>query len=89
MTITGAGFGGGLDVFFGGTLAQDITFVSDTKITAVSPPEPSGQPATVNVTVSCSGAVSPEVAADEFSYLMAAPSPATLPPLSVTSSAGH
>ena len=88
MTITGAGFGDGLDVFFGGTLAQDIIFVSDTKITAVSPLKQPGQPATVDVTVSCSGIVSPVVAADEFSYRMTAPSPAT-PPSSVTSSAGQ
>jgi hypothetical protein len=89
VTITGAGFGGGLEVFFGDTPAQDITSVSNTKITAVSPPEPSGQPATVNVTVSCSGVVSPTVAADEFSYSVAVPSPATSPPSSVTSSAGQ
>jgi IPT/TIG domain len=68
VTITGTGFGEGADVSFGGTPAIGVTLKSDTQITAVSPSEQPGQPATVDITVSCAGNVSRVVAADEFSY---------------------
>ena len=80
VTITGTGFGEGAGVSFGGTPAKDVTPESGTEITAVSPPE---QPGTVDITVSCGGAVSRVVAADKFSY-----SAAMVPPSSGTSSAG-
>lgn len=79
VTITGTGFGAGADVLFGGTSATDITPESDTEITAVSPPEQPGHSATVDVTVSCAGGVSPVVAADKFSYSAATPSPSDTP----------
>jgi IPT/TIG domain len=80
VVITGTGFGEGADVSFGGTPAKDVTAESGTQITAVSPPKQPGQPATVDITVSCAGNVSRVVAADKFSY--------STPPPSVTSSAG-
>jgi hypothetical protein len=83
VTVTGTGFGEGEDVSFGGTPAKDTTPESDTKINAVSPPQEPGQPATVDITVSCAGNVSPVVAADKFSYRTA-----MAPPSSGTSSAG-
>jgi hypothetical protein len=81
VTITGTGLGEGASVFFGGTPAWRVIPESDTEIIAISPAEQPGQPSTVDITVSCSGSVSPVVAADQFSYLQAPPSssPATTP----------
>jgi hypothetical protein len=42
VTINGAGFEAGYDIFFGGTLADDIVFVNDTQYTCTTPPHPAG-----------------------------------------------
>ena len=52
VTITGTGFGIGLDVFFGGSRAQSITIDSGGELIATSPPRVRGIAA---ITVSCAG----------------------------------
>jgi hypothetical protein len=81
VTITGTGFGVGdpaTTVTFGGADATDVTVVSSTEITAVTPPSPLPSPGTgpVAVTVSDSGG-GPVTAAQQFTYF-AAPTIATL-----------
>ncbi len=63
VTITGSGFTGATVVYFGGSRAA-MTVVSDTEITATSPPG-SG---TVDVTVVTANGTSATSAADQFSY---------------------
>ncbi|MGO8748092.1 MAG: IPT/TIG domain-containing protein [Thermoguttaceae bacterium] len=68
MTITGSGFTGATEVYFGTVAASYFLVNSDTQITDVSPP---GTVGTVNVTVATAGGTSPDSAADEFSYSLA------------------
>jgi IPT/TIG domain-containing protein len=63
VTITGSGFTGATEVDFGNVSAA-MTVVSDTEITATSPPG-SG---TLDVTVVTPHGTSPTSPADQFSY---------------------
>ncbi len=65
ITITGSGFTGALAVSFGGTAAVSFSVVSDTQITAVSPPRAAG---TVDITVTCIFGASAVSQADQFTY---------------------
>ena len=65
VTITGTGFTGATKVAFSSVLASSYSVVSDTKITAVSPPQAAG---TYNVRVATTGGISPVVMADRFTY---------------------
>lgn len=64
VTITGSGFTGATNVFFGATAATGVTVASDSSITVTSPPG-SG---TVDVTVTTPLGTSVVGAADQFSY---------------------
>jgi hypothetical protein len=66
VKITGTGFSGATAVNFGSNPATAFTVVSDTSITAVSPPVNSG--AAANVTVTTPGGTSTTTAADVFTY---------------------
>ena len=74
VTVTGTGFGGEVQVFFGSAPADAVAIMSSTEITATSPPGQAVQPA-VDVTVACNGSVSPTVTADQFTYIATTPSP--------------
>jgi hypothetical protein len=76
VTITGAHFANASAVAFGGTPAAGFMYVSDTQITATSPPG-SG---TVDVTVATPGGTSSTSAADRFSYESPSPLPSPSPP---------
>jgi hypothetical protein len=65
VTISGANLTGATAVNFGGTPAASFMVVSDTKITAVSPPGHG----TVDVTVTTSGGTSAATPADHFRFL--------------------
>ncbi|HEV2655410.1 MAG TPA: IPT/TIG domain-containing protein, partial [Ktedonobacteraceae bacterium] len=64
VTITGSGFTGATAVSFGSTAGTDVTVVSDTQITVVSPAG-SGR---VDVTVTTSAGTSQTSTADQFTY---------------------
>src|SRR6478672_2293477 len=66
VTITGCGFTGATAVKFGGTTAS-FNFVSDTKITAVSPAHTAAPAADVTVTTPLG--TSPTNPGDEFEYI--------------------
>jgi trimeric autotransporter adhesin len=70
VTITGTNFTGTTGVQFGATAATSFTVVSDTQIVAVSP---AGSVGVVDVTVTTAGGTSVVSAADQFTYLAAAP----------------
>jgi large repetitive protein len=70
VTITGTGFSGSLSVNFGTITASNVSIVSPTQITAISPPNSAG---TVHVTVTGLGGTTATSSADQFTYL-AAPS---------------
>jgi hypothetical protein len=85
VTITGTGFGLGLEVFFGGSPSL-YALRSATVVVATSPP---GTPGPAVVTVSCAGVVSRSSPAVEFTYQAVAGSPAdgspdAMPPSSPT-----
>ena len=74
VTITGSGFAPGsstTDVLFGTTLATNVTVVSPTTITAVSPAATGAGP--VNVTVITVGGPSNNSSADVFTYTVDGP----------------
>jgi hypothetical protein len=72
VTITGTGFGLGLEVFFGRSPSL-YAIRSATVVVATSPP---GTPGAAAVTVSCAGVVStPTSPAVDFTYQSVAPSP--------------
>jgi hypothetical protein len=64
VTITGTNLSGGMIVHFGALLATNVTVVSSTQITAVSP----AGTGTVDVTVTGPGGVSAISSADQFTY---------------------
>jgi hypothetical protein len=85
VTVTGSGFGPGLEVFFGGSPSL-YALRSATVLVATSPPRTPGPAA---VTVSCGGVVSRSSPAVEFTYQAVAGSPAdgspdAMPPSSPT-----
>lgn len=65
VTITGSGFVPGTSVDFGTTAAKKVTFVSPTKLKAVSPAEPSGS---VDVTATTAAGTSATSAGDVFTF---------------------
>jgi hypothetical protein len=71
VTITGTGFGLGLEVFFGGSSSL-YALRSATVVVATSPP---GTPGAAAITVSCAGVVSKPSPAVEFTYQAVAGSP--------------
>jgi hypothetical protein len=83
VTITGTGFTGLSAVNFGTTPATSDTFVSDTSITAESPPGTGA----VDVTVTATGGTSPTSPADVFTYV-AAPAVSGLTPTRGPSAGG-
>jgi IPT/TIG domain len=72
VTITGTGFGLGLEVFFGRSPSL-YALRSATEVIATSPP---GTPGAAAVTVSCAGVVSTPSPAVDFTYQAVARSPA-------------
>src|SRR6266851_3272810 len=69
VTITGTGFTSDASVLFGSTPASGITFISDTKITAISPPGCG----IANVTVSTPNGTSATSPVDLFTYVPSTP----------------
>lgn len=65
VTVTGSGFTSATSVQFGGNDASSMTLVSDTQITATSPP---GAASTVDVTVMTPAGTSAISLADKFTY---------------------
>jgi IPT/TIG domain-containing protein len=65
VTVTGSGFTSATSVQFGGNDASSMTLVSDTQITATSPPGAAG---TVDVTVMTPAGTSAISLADKFTY---------------------
>ena len=61
VTITGAGFVAGATVKFGNTAGTNITVISATQLTVVTPPRPAGM---VHVLVITRGGTSAAVGAD-------------------------
>lgn len=74
VTITGTGFTGTSAVEFGTAAASSFAVVSDSEVTASSPPGAAGN---VDVTVSAPGGTSGTSGADRFSYMAAPPSVST------------
>jgi large repetitive protein len=67
VTINGAGFTSGSTVTFGSSAAAGMTYVSPTRITAVSPPGTAG--AVVDIRVNTAGYQSAVITADRFTYV--------------------
>ena len=65
VTITGTGFDGATAVTFGGTPATSFSVLSDSQITAISPPGTAGAN---NVTVATVNGTSATGVADQFAY---------------------
>lgn len=65
VTVTGSGFTGATSVQFGANNASAVTVVSDTQITATSPP---GNVGTVDVKVATPAGASAPSLADQFTY---------------------
>jgi len=84
VTITGTGFTSAASVSFGSTLASNITFISDTRITAVSP---SGC-GIVHVTVTTPSGTSATGTADLFTYNPSTPTVAYIEPYSGPTTGG-
>lgn len=72
VTITGTGFGLGLEVFFG----RSPSFYAIRSATVVVATRPPGTPGPAAITVSCSGVVSRSSPAVEFTFQAVARSPA-------------
>ena len=70
VTITGTNFAGTPTVKFGANVANNVTVITSSQITATSP---AGTAGTVDVTVATPGGTSATSAADQFTYLAPAP----------------
>ncbi|SJZ82152.1 repeat domain (List_Bact_rpt) [Trichlorobacter thiogenes] len=81
VTITGSNLTGATAVMFGSTAATGFTVNSDSQITAVAP---AGSTGTVDITVTTPGGISATSSADQFTYLVSAPTATTLAASSVT-----
>jgi hypothetical protein len=68
VVVSGSGFTGESAVNFGAIAATSVTFVSDTQLDVVAPPQAAG---TVDVTVTTPTGTSPAVSADRFTYTAA------------------
>ena len=84
VTITGTTLTGATAVDFGTTAATDVTVVNDTTVTAVSP----AGTGTENVTVTTPAGTSATSAADEFTFVAAAPAVTAISPTSGPSFGG-
>jgi len=86
VTITGTGFTGATKVTFGAVAVTSYTVVSDTEITAVSPP----QAASIqNIHVTTAGGTSePVVAVDPFTYVTPTPAVMGIAPPTGTTAGG-
>jgi len=85
VTLTGTNFTGATGVSFGATAATSFTVNSATSITATAP---AGAAGTVNVTVTTPGGTSSTSAANQFTYVVPAPTVASLSPTSGTTAGG-
>ncbi len=83
VTITGTGFTGTTQVQFGGSNASGYTVVNATTITATAPPGTG----TVDVRVTTPGGVSPNTAADDYTYVPA-PTVSSIAPTSGPTTGG-
>jgi hypothetical protein len=83
VTVSGSGFSGATAVSFGSTPASSFTVVSDGQITAVAP----AGTGTVDVTVTTPSGTSATGAADQYTFVAAAPAVTTGAP-TVQSSTG-
>src|SRR5262249_17232542 len=77
VTLTGSGFTGASQVYFGGVAASSFTVNSDTSITATAPAETAG---TVDLTVVTTGGTSATSASDHYTYNATAPSVTAVSP---------
>jgi large repetitive protein len=83
VVITGSGFTGATDVFFGAAdltqcpATECFTFVSDTEIDLATPPGAAG---TVDVQVEANGVISPKTPADQYIYQQPVPGITTVSP---------
>ncbi len=85
VTITGAGFSGGVDVTFGGVDATNVVVKSDTSLTATSPAHAAG---VVNVRVAGPTGRSAVVTADHFTYSKTVPTVTKVSPASGSTAGG-
>ena len=81
VTITGSNLTGATAVKFGSTAATSFTVNSDSQISAVAP---AGSAGTVDITVTTPVGTSVTSNADQFTYLVSAPTATTLAASSVT-----
>lgn len=65
VTLTGSGYEGTVEVFFGGVAATDVSVQSSSTLSALSPADSAG---TVDVTVKTAGGTSPISKKDHFKY---------------------
>jgi len=84
VILTGTGFTGTTDVYFGATAATTFFDNSDTQITATSP---AGGAGTVDITVTTVGGTSATSVADQFTYV-APPTVTSISPTSGPTSGG-
>src|SRR5216684_3228830 len=84
VTITGTGFTSAASVLFGSTPASGITVISDTQITAISPPGCG----IADVTVSTPNGTSAKSKADLFTYNPSTPTVAYIEPYSGPTTGG-
>ena len=85
VRISGSGFTGATAVVFGTVAATSFTVVSNTRITAVSPPQAAGAEA---VHVTTAGGSSASVSADTFTYRVPVPAVTGLSPASGLTTGG-
>jgi large repetitive protein len=83
VTLTGSGFAPTARVLFGGTESTEVTYVSETSVTAVTPPHARGA---VDVVIDVDGARSTRTAA--FTYTLSAPTLTQVAPLSGPTAGG-
>ena len=80
VTITGTGFTGVTMVNFGAALVKNLTVVSDTMLTVISPAQAAG--GAVHVTVTSPAGTSATSVADEFGYVVEMPIVTAISPTS-------
>ncbi len=85
VTVTGSHFTTATQVYFGDIPATWFAIASDTSLTAWAPPHAAGM---IYITVTSPYGTSPAGAADEFTYLAAAPAVSRVTPNSGTTAGG-
>ncbi len=83
VTINGSGFIGATSVTFGGTAATSVNVLSDTQMTAVTPPHAQGSVAVAVTTAGGTGTLT-----SGFNYLAPIPSVSSVSPSSGTTAGG-